>query len=162
MSMVMPKSDHRIEREMAKKGYILPELPGRAGKYVAVRLWGDTLFLSGQGPVGNDKAICGVVGQDVTLEEAIVAARLCGLNLLAAAKAALGTLDRVAAVLKVFGMVNAAPGFTLQPKVIDGCSSLFCEVFGNEIGNHARSAVGMGSLPANISVEIEAVFAVKT
>ena len=98
----------------------------------------------------------GIVGQDVTVEEAYQHARLTGLQLIATMKAELGDLDRVVRIVKVLGMVNAAPGFGQQPEVINGCSDLLVEVFGDR-GRHARSAVGMGSLPRNITVEIEAV-----
>jgi len=102
----------------------------------------------------------GIVGKDVDVARAYQDARLVGLGLLAAARKALGSLDRVAYVVKLLGMVNAAPGFGDQPKVINGCSDLMVEVFG-DAGRHARSAVGMGSLPNNITVEIEAILAVR-
>ena len=102
----------------------------------------------------------GIVGQDVTVEEAYQHARITGLQLIATMKAELGDLDRVVRIVKVLGMVNAAPGFGQQPEVINGCSDLLVEVFGDR-GRHARSAVGMGSLPRNITVEIEAVVEVE-
>ena len=98
----------------------------------------------------------GIVGQDVTVEEAYQHARLTGLQLIATMKVELGDLDRVARIVKLLGMVNAAPGFGQQPEVINGCSDLFVEVFG-ERGRHARSAIGVGSLPNGITVEIELV-----
>jgi len=104
--------------------------------------------------------ITGKVGAEVSIEQAYEAAKLCGLNLLANMKSAVGTLDRIETVLKVFGMVNAAPDFTRHPQVINGCTDLFVEVFG-EHGRPARSAVGMGSLPFNISVEVEAIALVR-
>jgi enamine deaminase RidA (YjgF/YER057c/UK114 family) len=117
---------------------------------------GNIIYLSGQGPRKPDgSSHTGKVGRDVTLEEAHGYARLVGLGLLAAAKMAAGSLDNVE-VLKVLGMVNAVPEFTDHPKVINGCSDLFVSVLG-ERGRHARSAVGMGSLPNMIPVEIEAV-----
>jgi len=136
-------------------------LPAPVANYVPFRLAGNLLFLSGQGPrdeKGNN--LTGKVGVDVSLEEGYRRARLVGLGLLATAREALGSLDRVEAVLKVLGMVNAPPDFADHPKVINGCSDLFVEVLG-EAGRHARSAVGMISLPHQISVEIEAVLAVK-
>jgi enamine deaminase RidA (YjgF/YER057c/UK114 family) len=116
---------------------------------------------AGQGPRDdNGNHLTGKVGADISVEEAYRRARRVGLGLLAAARDALGSLDRIEAVLKVLGMVNAVPDFKDHPKVINGCSDLFVEIFG-EAGRHARSAVGMGSLPNQISVEIEAVLAVK-
>lgn len=118
------------------------------------------LYLSGQGPRRADGGMfTGKVGADVGLEDAYAHARLTALNLIAVAHAALGDLGRVRRVVKVLGMVNAVPAFTDHPKVINGCSDLFVAVFG-EAGKHARSAVGMGSLPGNISVEIEAILQV--
>jgi enamine deaminase RidA (YjgF/YER057c/UK114 family) len=144
------------EAKLASMGLVLPEIPKPVGTYVPFRVSGDTLYLSGQGPRRADGSfVTGKVGRDVTIEQAQEAARLVGLGLLAAAKAAAGELSRVE-VLKVLGMVNAVPEFTDQPKVINGCSDLFVAVLG-ERGRHARSAVGMGSLPMGISVEIEAV-----
>ncbi len=144
------------EAKLASMGLTLPELPKPVGTYVPFKISGNTLYLSGQGPRRADGSfITGKVGRDVTVEQAYEAAELVGLGLLAAAKAAAGELSRIE-VLKVLGMVNAVPEFTDQPKVINGCSDLFVAVLG-ERGRHARSAVGMGSLPINISVEIEAV-----
>jgi enamine deaminase RidA (YjgF/YER057c/UK114 family) len=117
---------------------------------------GDIAYLSGQGPRQPDGTYpTGKVGRDVSVEEARDHARLVGLGLLAAAKAAAGNLDKVE-ILKVLGMVNATPEFGEQPKVINGCSDLFVAVLG-ERGRHARSAVGFGSLPNGMTVEIEAV-----
>jgi enamine deaminase RidA (YjgF/YER057c/UK114 family) len=144
------------EARLAAMGLTLPELPKPMANYVPFKISGDTLYLSGQGPRRNDGAMMtGKVGRDVTVEQAYEHARMVGLGLLAAAKAAAGDLSRIE-VLKVLGMVNAVPEFTDQPKVINGCSDLFVAVLG-ERGRHARSAVGMGSLPMSISVEIEAV-----
>jgi enamine deaminase RidA (YjgF/YER057c/UK114 family) len=144
------------EAKLASMGLALPELPKPVGTYVTFKISGDTLYLSGQGPRRADGSfVTGKVGRDVTLEQAQDAARLVGLGLLAAAKAAAGELSRIE-VLKVLGMVNAVPEFTDQPKVINGCSDLFVAVLG-ERGRHARSAVGMNSLPMNIAVEIEAI-----
>ena len=144
------------EAKLASMGLVLPEIPKPVGTYVPFKVSGDTLYLSGQGPRRADGSfITGKVGRDVTIELAQEAAKLVGLGLLAAAKMAAGELSRVE-VLKVLGMVNAVPEFTDQPKVINGCSELFVAVLG-ERGRHARSAVGMGSLPMDISVEIEAV-----
>jgi enamine deaminase RidA (YjgF/YER057c/UK114 family) len=150
------------EARLKELGIVLPVVPTPVANYVPYRLAGSLLFLSGQGPRDEKGAtLTGKVGKDVTVEEAYRRARLIGLGLLAATRQALGSLDRVDYVVKLLGMVNAVPDFTDQPKVINGCSDLFVEVFGDD-GRHARSAVGMGSLPNQISVEIEAIMAVKT
>lgn len=149
------------EERLKQLGIVLPKVPTPVANYVPYRLAGNLLFLSGQGPrdeKGN--TLSGKIGAEITVEEGYKRARLIGLGLLAATRDALGSLDRVEAVLKVLGMVNAVPDFKDHPKVINGCSDLFVEVLG-EAGKHARSAVGMGSLPNQISVEIEAVLAVK-
>jgi len=149
------------EARLKQLGIVLPNVPAPVANYVPFRLAGNLLFLSGQGPRGpNGEALTGKVGAEVTIEEAYRRARLIGLQLLSATRQALGSLDRVDAVLKVLGMVNAVPDFKDHPKVINGCSDLFVEVLG-DAGRHARSAVGMGSLPNQISVEIEAILAVK-
>jgi enamine deaminase RidA (YjgF/YER057c/UK114 family) len=142
-------------------GISLPPPPTPKGVYVPAVLHRDTLYLSGQGPVLEDGSMgTGLVGANVTLEDAKFHARRTGMVLLATAQKMLGSLDRVERVVNVLGMVNAVPGFADHPKVINGCSELFIEVFG-EAGRHSRAAVGMGSLPDNITVEITAIFAVK-
>jgi enamine deaminase RidA (YjgF/YER057c/UK114 family) len=144
------------EAKLAAMGLSLPEIPTPMANYVSFKRHGDTLYLSGQGPRRSDGSMAtGKVGRDVSADEAYEHAKLVGLGLLAAAKAAAGDLSKLE-VLKVLGMVNAVPEFTEQPKVINGCSDLFVAVLG-ERGRHARSAVGMGSLPLQITVEIEAV-----
>jgi enamine deaminase RidA (YjgF/YER057c/UK114 family) len=149
------------EMRLKERGIVLSEPQSPSGNYLPFRLHANTLYLSGQGPRLADGSLrAGIVGADVTLEEAKADARLVGLGLLAVARQALGSLDRIDYVVKLLGMVNAAPGFGHQPEVINGCSDLFVEVFG-EAGRHARSAVGMGSLPRGITVEIEAIFAIK-
>jgi enamine deaminase RidA (YjgF/YER057c/UK114 family) len=149
------------EARLQQLGLILPEIPTPVANYVPFRLAGNLLFLSGQGPRDPDGgALTGKVGAEVSVEEAYRRARLIGLQLLATTRQALGSLDRVDAVLKVLGMVNAVPEFKDHPKVINGCSDVLVEVLG-EAGRHARSAVGMGSLPNQISVEIEAILAIK-
>jgi enamine deaminase RidA (YjgF/YER057c/UK114 family) len=142
-------------------GLTLPPPPKPIGNYVPFRIGGGLLFLSGVGPRGADGvSMTGKVGSDVSIEQAYEAAKLCGLNLLTNIIAALGSLDRVDTVLKVLGMVNAVPEFRQHPKVIDGCTDLFVAVFGED-GRPARSAVGMGSLPGDISVEVEAVVLIR-
>jgi enamine deaminase RidA (YjgF/YER057c/UK114 family) len=145
----------------AALGLTLPPTPAPLGNYVPFRLAGNLLFLSGVGPRHPDGSLTtGKVGAEIAIAQAYDAAKMCGLNLLVNIIAAVGSLDRVDTVLKVLGMVNAVPDFTDHPKVIDGCSDLFVAVFG-EGGRPARSAVGMASLPRNISVEIEAVVLIR-
>jgi len=139
----------------------LPPVPKPAGTYVHAVRTGNLLFLAGKGPYNPDGSVPqGKVGRDVSADEGYKHARSVGLTLLAVMKEALGSLDRVRRVVKVLGMVNAVPEFSEQPKVINGCSDLFVEVFG-ERGRHARSAVGMGSLPGGITVEIEVIVEVE-
>ena len=147
------------EAKLAAMGLTLPEIPMPMANYVSFKRDGRTLYLSGQGPRRSDGSMAtGKVGRDVSTEEAYEHAKLVGLGLLAAAKAAAGELSKIE-VLKVLGMVNAVPEFTDQPKVINGCSDLFVAVLG-ESGRHARSAVSISSLPENITVEIEVVIRV--
>ncbi len=149
------------EQRLKDAGIVLPILPSPKGNYVPGLVHNGILYLSGQGPmIGPEKFACGIVGKDFTLEEAYGHARATGLVLLAVARHVLGSLDRVERVLNVYGMVNAATGFMDHPKVINGCSDLMVEVFG-DIGRHTRAAVGMGTLPMNISVEITATMAVR-
>jgi enamine deaminase RidA (YjgF/YER057c/UK114 family) len=149
------------EKRLQELGIKLPSVPTPVANYVPYRIAGGLLFLSGQGPRDeNGNHLTGQVGGKVSVEEGYKRARLVGLGLLAAARQALGSLDRIEMVVKLLGMVNGVPGFGQQPQVINGCSDLFVEVLG-DAGRHARSAVGMGSLPSDISVEIEAILAVK-
>lgn len=150
-----------IEARLAAAGVELPPLPAPIGNYAPFRIAGETLYLSGVGPRRLDGGIeTGRVGEDVSVEDAYGHARLCGLNMLAIMKEAVGDLDRVVCMLKVFGMVNAAPGFAEHPRVIDGCTDVLVEAFG-EAGKPARSAIGMGSLPRNISVEVEGIVLIR-
>jgi enamine deaminase RidA (YjgF/YER057c/UK114 family) len=149
------------EARLKQLGLTLPEVPAPVANYLPYRVAGSLLFLAGQGPRGPDGAfLTGKVGGEVSVDEAYRRARIVGLQLLAATRAALGSLDRVDTVVKMLCMVNAVPDFKDHPKVANGMSDLFVEVFG-EAGKHARSAVGMGSLPNQISVEIEGVLAIK-
>lgn len=170
------------EARLTELGIELPAPQPAVGNYLVAKRHGDLVFVSGQGPIRVDASgriagktgrditvedalgaiVRGKVGSDVSVEEAREAARLAGLFLLSALRAEVGSLDAVRSILKVFGMVNCAPGFTNAPAVIDGCSDLLVDVFGEEIGRHARSAVGMAELPLDISVEIEMVAAVAT
>ena len=146
-----------IEEKLESLGIVLPPTPAPLANYVPFAITGNLLFLAGQGPKeeGGDW-FRGKVGEEVGLEEAYRHARLNGIRLLSVTKAALGSLDRVQRVVKVVGFVNSAPTFRDHPKVINGCSDLFVEVFG-DLGRHARSAVGVSSLPEGITVEVEAV-----
>ena len=158
-------TSQRVEAEtpadrLAALGLSLPPLPKPVANFLPLVRQGELLFLSGQGPVAPDGVRhTGKVGDGVTLEEAYAHARLTGLNLLAVLEAELGSLSRVRKIVKILGMVNAAPDFVAHPMVINGCSDLMVAVFGDEIGRHARSAVGMGSLPGQITVEIEMIVA---
>src|SRR5213075_3233243 len=123
---------------------------------------GNMAYVSGHGPLKSDKTlITGRLGADLDVAAGKAAARQVGLAILATLRAELGSLDRVSRVLKTLGMVNATPDFREHPAVINGCSELFAEVFGPEKGIGARSAVGMGSLPGNIAVEVEAIFEIQ-
>ena len=139
----------------------LPPPPPAAGSYQLAKRHKDLVFLSGHGPIENGELITGKVGADLTLEEGAHAARVTGLNILATLKAEFDELENVVSVLKLLGMVNVAPGFDQLPAVINGCSDLFIDVFGEKVGRHARSAVGMAELPFGMAVEIEAVVAVR-
>jgi enamine deaminase RidA (YjgF/YER057c/UK114 family) len=149
------------EARLTALGITLPSPPSPLANYVPWRIGGGLLFLSGVGPRHADgTSVTGVLGDDLTVAQGYEAARLCGLNLLANMRTALGTLDRVETILKVLGMVRAGLDFGEQPEVINGCTDLFVEVFG-DAGRPARSAVGMGSLPRGIAVEIEAVVLIR-
>lgn len=140
------------EKHLQKLGIDLPAIPTPAGNYVHAVRTGNLLFLAGKGPRESK----GKVGGTISTEQAYADAREVGLILLAVMQHELGSLDRVVRVVKVLGMVNGEPDFGEQPKVINGCSDVFVEVLGDR-GRHARSAVGMGSLPNQISVEIECI-----
>ena len=142
-------------------GIGLPPPPPAAGSYQLAKRHKDLVFLSGHGPIEDGSLITGKVGSDLTVEQGAHAARVTGLNLLATLKAEFDELENVVSVLKLLGMVNVAPGFSDLPAVINGCSDLFIEVFGEKVGRHARSAVGMAELPFGMAVEIEAVVAVR-
>src|SRR4051794_17826263 len=144
------------EARLAELGIELPAAMKPGGNYVAAKRHGDTLYVSGHGPTD----VTGKVGREVTLEQGYDAARATGLLLLAAIRAELGSLDEVRSIVKLLGMVNCAPGFNNTPAVINGCSDLLVEVFGEEIGRGARSAVGMAELPFDIPVEVELIAAV--
>ena len=139
----------------------LPPPPKPVGVYMPCVLSNGFAFVSGHGPLKADKTlITGKVGKDLDMAAAKAAARQTGLAILATLRAHLGSLNRVKRVVKVLGLVNATPDFAEHPAVINGCSELFADVFGNDAGIGARSAIGAGSLPGNIAVEIEAIFEV--
>jgi enamine deaminase RidA (YjgF/YER057c/UK114 family) len=149
------------EARLKELGLVLPALAKPVANYVPYRIVGNVLYLSGQGPRDeNGNMLAGKLGAEISIEEGYRRARLVGLGLLAAMRDALGSLDRVDYIVKLLGMVNATPNFNDPPKVINGCSDLFVDVFG-EAGRHARSAVGHVTLPNQISVEIEAIVAIK-
>jgi enamine deaminase RidA (YjgF/YER057c/UK114 family) len=150
------------EDTLKARNITLPAPATPMANYVGAVRVGNLLFLSGHGPVRDGKPTAtGKVGRDLTTEQGAQVAREVGLSLLATTRAHLGSLDRVKRVVKVLGMVNSAEGFGDQPKVINGCSDLMVEVFGEAIGKHARSAVGMAALPVGIPVEIEMILEVE-
>jgi enamine deaminase RidA (YjgF/YER057c/UK114 family) len=146
----------KTEQRLKELGIELPPLSSPVANYVNAVRAGNLLFLSGKGPGYGASQARGKVGADMTPEEAKTHARSTGLNLIAVMKAELGDLDRVKRIVKVLGMVNCTPDFGGQPGVINGCSDLFVQVFGDR-GRHARSAVGMVALPNGIPVEIECI-----
>jgi enamine deaminase RidA (YjgF/YER057c/UK114 family) len=152
----------RIEQKLKELGIILPEIGAPWGSYVHAKRVGNLLYLSGKQPPDSEgKTPRGKLGAGMAIDEGYRHARGVGLMLIAAMREALeGDLDRVEDIVKVLGMVNAAPDFEDHPKVVNGCSDLFVEVFG-EHGRHARSAVGMSSLPGGIPVEIEVIVAIR-
>lgn len=148
----------QVEARLQELGIELPKAVQPVATYVRYVQTDNLLFISGTGP--TESAPKGKLGQDLTIEQGYAVAREVGLQIIATAKAALGDLDRVKRVVKVLGMVASAPDFYDQPKVMNGCSDLFVEVFG-EKGRHTRSAVGFIALPTNIAVEIECTFEVE-
>ena len=148
-----------IDNRLAELGITLPDAPAPAANYVPAVQTGNLLFVSGQISADENGLIKGVVGRDLDVEAAAAAARRCGLALIAQARAATGSLDRVVRVVKLTGFVNSTPDFTDQPEVINGCSDLMVEVFG-DAGRHARAAVSAAALPRGVAVEVEAIFEV--
>lgn len=144
-----------IDGRLSELGLELPEPVSPAANYVRYQMTGNLLFISGTGPSAEHKK--GKLGAEISLEEGYAAARSVGLQILATAREALGSLDRITKTVKMLGMVNSAPEFGEHPKVINGCSDLLVEVLA-DAGRHTRSAVGFAALPNGISVEIEATF----
>lgn len=154
---LLPASAQKIEQRLKEKNIVLPQDARPIANYVSWVRTGNLIFLAGKGPLKQDGTyITGKVGKDLTVQEGYDAARLTAIVQLAALKAAIGNLDKVKRVVKVLGMVNCESTFTDHPKVINGFSDLIVDIFG-EKGKHARSAVGMCSLPNNIAVEVEMI-----
>ncbi len=147
-----------IEARLKTLGIVLP-IPGKpAANYVPFVVTGKLLFLSGQVPMTTEGVkFVGKVGREYSIEEGQQAARICAINLLGAALAAVGDLDRIQRIVKLVGFVNATPDFPDVHKVVNGASDLFTEVLGDQKGKHARSAIGMGTLPLGVAVEVEAI-----
>lgn len=147
------------EENLLQSGLSLPPLPKPGGVYKPCMQVGNLIYVSGHGPVQNDATqIKGKVGKELDADAAKIAARQTGLTILTTLKSNLGSLNKIKRVIKIFGMVNCTSDFEKQPYVINGCSELFAKIWGDDKGVGVRSAVGMGSLPGNIAVEIEAVF----
>ena len=149
----------KVNTKLEELGVTIPDAATSAANYVPYVISGNQIFVSGQVSVVNGKIeYIGKVGRDLTAAEAAEAARVCAINIIAQIKVALdGDLDRVTRIIKLGGFVNAVEDFAEQPKVIDGASNLIMDVFGSEIGAHSRVAVGAGSLPFGIAVEIDAI-----
>jgi len=148
----MPK----ITQRLSQLGIVLPPPMPPAGNYIPCFVDDDVVYVGGHGPVNGDDIIRGKVGGDLTLEQGQQAARMCALSMLATLDAELGSLDVVDSIMKVYGMVNVAPGFNRTPAVIDGCSNLLTDVFG-DAGRHTRTAIGVAELPFDIAVETEMI-----
>ncbi len=152
-----------IEEKLKELGLQIPQLPVSKGIYKRCLVDGKHLFVSGHISVNADGTpITGKLGKDLTEEEGKAAARQCGLAMLAAIKEQMGSLDKVKRLIKLLGMVNATPEYEKHPVVINGCSELFAQLWGEDRGIGVRSAVGMGSLPGNVAVEIEALFEIES
>lgn len=151
----------RIEARLAEMGVVLPAAPAPAANYIPFVQVGEVLFVSGQISMAEGALITGRLGETMTVEEGQLAARTCAINLLAQVKAACGgDLDRLVRVVRLGGFVNCTPGFTEQPKVINGASDFLAEALG-DAGRHARTAVGVSSLPMAVAVEIDGIFQIR-
>ena len=152
-------SNKSVEEKLKELGYELPTLPASKGIYKRCLIDGKNLYVSGHISVNTDgSSITGKLGKDLNEDQGKAAARQCGLAILSSLKAELGDLQKIKRVMKVLGMVNATPEYEKHPIVINGCSELFVELWGEDNGKGVRSAVGMGSLPGNVAVEVEAMF----
>jgi enamine deaminase RidA (YjgF/YER057c/UK114 family) len=145
-----------VRQRLEELGLRLPPVFPPAANYLGCIVDGDLVFVGGHGPINGDDVVIGKVGADLTVDDGRRAARMTALSILATLDAELGDLDRIRRIVKVFGMVNVAPGFERTPQVIDGCSDLFVEVFG-DAWRHTRTAIGVAELPFGIAVEIELV-----
>ena len=162
MGIIIPASGQNIEKKLKELNIVLPDPATPVANYVTAVRTGNLIFLAGHGPKKEDGTwVTGKVGKDLSLEEGKEAARLTALALLSTLKAEVGDLNKVKRVIKVFGMVNCTEDFYDHPKVINGCSDLIVEVFGEKKGKHARAAVGMNSLPMNTAVEIDMIVEVE-
>lgn len=150
----------RIDERLKELGIALPEAPKPAANYVPYRVSGSQVFIAGQVSIITERSIVGKLGGDLSVEEGYEAARLCGLNILAQLRAAVGDGIDGARAVKLGGFVNAVPDFTQPPPVVNGASDLLVEVLGPENGAHARFAVAVASLPSGAAVEVDAVFEV--
>ena len=151
----------KVEDRLKSLGMVLPEVPAPLAAYVPAKKVGQVIFTAGQLPLLKGELICkGLLGQDVDVEQAYQAARICTLNALAAIKGVVKDLDQIVQVVRVVGYVASTSTFTQQPAIVNGASELLLEIFG-EVGKHARSALGVASLPLNASVEIELTVEVK-
>ncbi len=151
----------KIEERLKELGIVIPYAPKPVAAYIPAKKVGNLIFTAGQLPMVNGELISkGLLGQDVEIDEATKAARICTLNALAAIKSVIGDLNQIKQIVKVVGYVASVPIFTQQPAVVNGASELLLDIFG-ENGKHARSAVGMAALPLNASVEIELIIEVK-
>ena len=151
--------DKSIEEKLKELGYSLPTLPASKGIYKRCLVDGNHLYVSGHISVNTDgSSITGKLGKDLDEEQGKLAARQCGLAILSSIKEQFGNINKVKRVIKLLGMVNSTPDYEKHPVVINGCSELFVALWGEDNGKGVRSAVGMGSLPGNVAVEIEAMF----
>lgn len=151
------------EDSFSRLGLELPPAPKPIGLYRPMTICGELAFLAGHGPLRSDGSlICGRLGEDFSVEEGAAAARQTGLAMLATLRSTLGSLNRVKRLVKLFGMVRCMPDFDQQPAVVNGCSQLLADVFGEQAGIAARSAIGVTALPAKMAVEIEAIFELQT
>jgi enamine deaminase RidA (YjgF/YER057c/UK114 family) len=143
-----------VRDRLEELGLRLPPVFPPAANYLGCVVDGDLVYVGGHGPINGDEVVIGKVGADLTVDDGRRAARMTALSILATLEAELGDLERIRRIIRVFGMVNVAPGFERTPQVIDGCSDLLVDVFG-DAGRHTRSAVGLAELPFGIAVEIE-------
>lgn len=150
----------KIDARLAALGITIPDLAPPVANYVPFTISGKTLYISGQLPGAGGQMTKGHLGKDVSLEDGQKAARVCAINIIAQAKAALGDLDKVSRCLRLGGFVASTPEFTDHPKVVNGASDLIVEVFG-DAGKHARAAVGVSALPLGAAVEVDAIFEIK-